>query len=50
LDRFYIPTRYVDALPGILPTGEPTQEDAEEALRDAKAIVAAIRAKIGGGK
>ena len=48
LDRFYIPTRYADALPGLLPTGEPTRTDAEEALRDAKAIVAEIRRKIGG--
>lgn len=47
LDLFYIPTRYADALPGLLPTGEPTQKDAEEVLRDAKAIVAEIRAKMG---
>jgi len=32
LDRFYIPTRYPDALPGMLPGGMPTQRDAEEAL------------------
>lgn len=32
LDRFYIPTRYPDALPGMLPTGMPRQRDAEEAL------------------
>jgi len=32
LDRFYIPTRYPDALPGILPEGMPAQKDAEEAL------------------
>lgn len=50
LDLFYIPTRYADALPGLLLTGEPTQKDAEEALRDAKAIVAEIREKIGGKK
>jgi len=48
LDRFYIPTRYADALPGLLPSGEPTPADAEEALRDAKTIVAEIRGKIGG--
>jgi HEPN domain-containing protein len=50
LDRFYIPTRYADALPGLLPSGEPTQEDAQEALRDAKAMVVEIREKIGGKK
>ena len=32
LDRFYIPTRYPDALPGTLPQGAPSQEDAQEAL------------------
>jgi HEPN domain-containing protein len=32
LDRFYIPTRYPDALPGMLPGGMPDQSDAEEAL------------------
>jgi HEPN domain-containing protein len=32
LDRFYIPTRYPDALPGMLPLGAPSQADAEEAL------------------
>lgn len=48
LDLFYIPTRYADALPGFLPTGEPTREDAQGALQDVKAIVAEIREKIGG--
>ena len=47
LDLFYIPTRYADALPGLLPAGEPTEEDAERALQDAKAIVADIRERIG---
>jgi HEPN domain-containing protein len=32
LDRFYIPTRYPDALPGMLPDGFPGQRDAREAL------------------
>lgn len=32
LDRFYIPTRYPDALPGALPEGLPDAEDAQEAL------------------
>lgn len=47
LDLFYIPTRYADALPGLLPTGEPTGGDAQQALQDAKAMVAEIREKIG---
>jgi HEPN domain-containing protein len=32
LDRFYIPTRYPDALPGVMPQGMPEQHDAREAL------------------
>lgn len=32
LDRFYIPTRYPDALPGDLPEGLPDAQDAEQAL------------------
>jgi HEPN domain-containing protein len=36
LDRFYIPTRYPDALPGMLPEGMPEQHDAEEAFNLAR--------------
>jgi len=32
LDRYYIPTRYPDAVPGSSVTGMPNQADAEEAL------------------
>ncbi len=32
LDRFYIPTRYPDALPGSLPEGLPSKKDAEESI------------------
>jgi HEPN domain-containing protein len=32
LDRFYIPTRYPDALPGMLAEGSSTDEDAREAM------------------
>jgi HEPN domain-containing protein len=42
LDRFYIPTRYPDALPGTLPDGLPTEKDAKEALNLAKEIVEII--------
>ena len=38
LARYYIPTRYPDALPGSLPEGLPIKEDAEEALGFAKEI------------
>lgn len=50
LDLYYIPTRYADALPGLLPDGEPSETDAEGAVRDAKAIVGEIRQGIGGSK
>ena len=39
LDRFYIPTRYPDALPGALPDGLPNQKDAEEALDVAQQVM-----------
>ena len=35
LDRYYIPTRYPDAVPGSLETGMPDKADAEEALSTA---------------
>lgn len=34
-DRFYIPTRYPDALPGAPPEGLPGKRDADEAYRTA---------------
>lgn len=36
LDRFYIPTRYPDALPGSLPHGLPDAQDAGQALEIAR--------------
>ena len=42
LDRFYIPTRYPDALPGSLPQGLPRQADAEQAPRVARQVFDAI--------
>lgn len=39
LDRFYIPTRYPDALPGALPEGLPDTADAEEALSLARQVL-----------
>ncbi len=35
LDRFYIPSRYPDALPGTLPDGLPSHDDAHEARQTA---------------
>ena len=48
LDRFYIPTRYPDALPGMLPEGMPGQRDAREALDVARQALARIQHAIGG--
>lgn len=36
LERYYIPTRYPDALPGGLPDGMPNEADAREALEVAR--------------
>lgn len=38
LDRYYIPTRYPDALPGSLPNGLPGRDNAEDAYRYANEI------------
>ncbi len=46
LDRFYIPTRYPDALPGILPEGLPNDEDAMEALAVARQVFDTIVALV----
>lgn len=43
LDRFYIPTRYPDALPGMLPDGLPGRPDAEEALAVAHSVWERVR-------
>jgi len=45
-DQFYIPTRYPDAFPGILPEGLPDEEDAKEALELAHETMKVIRVKI----
>jgi HEPN domain-containing protein len=42
LDRFYIPTRYPDALPGTLPTGLPQRPDANQARELAQAVFDAV--------
>ena len=48
LDAFYIPTRYPDALPGLLPGGdEPSEADAARAVQGARGIVADIRHCLG---
>ena len=39
LDRFYIPTRYPNGLPGTVPSEAFTKEDASEALLSAQNII-----------
>jgi HEPN domain-containing protein len=42
LDRFYIPTRYPDAIPGSLPLGLPGEVEAREALHTAQQLYDSI--------
>lgn len=46
LDRYYIPTRYPDALPGTAPEGLPERRDAEQALRVLKDVLTWVEAKL----
>ncbi len=46
LDKFYIPTRYPDALPASTPHEFYSQEDAENAIKLAKNVLNFIKAKI----
>lgn len=43
LDKLYIPTRYPDALPGLIPKEAYTREEAEEALDHAQVLLAQVR-------
>ena len=47
LDRFYIPTRYPDTLPGALPEGMPSEKDAVEALNIARKLFEKADKEIG---
>jgi len=49
LDRFYLPTRYPDALPGNFPEGLPTRTDAEEALAVARQVLETVTLLMQGG-
>lgn len=44
LDRFYIPTRYPDGLPGGVPAGIFTALDLDQAVRDAATVLDAVGA------
>lgn len=46
LDRFYIPTRYPNGLPGGIPADAYSKADAEQALEKAGAIIAAVEQAI----
>lgn len=46
LDRFYIPTRYPDALPGSLEEGLPNKNEAQEAFDLAKRVLENIGANL----
>lgn len=46
LDDYYIPTRYPEALPGMLPEGLPNKDDAREALAFAKEIMEFVKKRI----
>ena len=43
MDRFYIPTRYPDAIPGTLSEGLPNAADAQESLVIARQVLAKIK-------
>ena len=43
LDRFYIPARYPNGLPGLIPAEAYVKEDAEQAIQSAKAIINRIK-------
>jgi HEPN domain-containing protein len=42
MDRFYIPTRYPDALLGSLEEGMPNNQEAQEALDTARKVLNSI--------
>jgi HEPN domain-containing protein len=47
LDLFYTLARYLDALPGIGPEGEPSQAEAERAVREAGSVLGDVRTRMG---
>ncbi len=46
LDDYYIPTRYPDALPGLLPEGLPGRAEAQEALALARSVVEVVEGQL----
>lgn len=46
LDDYYILTRYPDALPGILPEGLPSEDDAQKAISTLEEVIDIVTKKI----
>lgn len=46
IDCYYIPVRYPDALPGNLPEGMPSKNDALESLKISNKIFSFVKSKI----
>jgi HEPN domain-containing protein len=46
LDRFYILSRYPDALPGSLPEGLPSNKDAKESLESARMVLTRVEEEL----
>ena len=49
LDRYYIPTRYPNGLPGGIPADAYTKDDAERALGRSGAVIDLVTRKSSGG-
>jgi len=47
LDKYYIPTRYPNALPGSIPSEAFDKDDAEKAISMAEKVIDFIKSRIG---
>jgi len=50
LDRYYLPARYPDALPGVLPEGLPGKKHAERAVETCQRVLGYVRQQLGGAQ
>ena len=50
LDRYYLPARYPDALPGVLPEGLPGKEHAERAVETCRRVLGYVRQQLRGAQ
>ena len=46
VDRYYKPTRYLDALPGTTPSGPPSITEASEAIAAAERIIQFVAQRV----